>query len=139
MKYLYSPSEHVIYPSEHLYRYSNLPKNLIEINDHDAMLFMGNIPLPDGKMFKKHCYPFELVDIPQPSQHDLAEIAQREMELNLSWASVEISKHIEGHSRVVSSLDELYKFKNQCRDYVRCNDEGELYIPDNLSEPIRPA
>lgn len=64
--------------------------------------------------------------------------AQNEMKSNLDWSDIEIKKHLSGHSRVTSTLEVLYEFQNQCRDYVRKDESGNLYIQDEVDKPVRP-
>ena len=69
------------------------------------------------------------------SQQLLAEATQSEMVTEVDWADIEIKKHTEGHTRTVATLEELYAYKNACRDYVR-NIDGVLTIVGD--KPIRP-
>ena len=62
-------------------------------------------------------------------------IAQSDMINELKWSDIEISKHNEGHSRTTSSLELLYKYKNQCRDYVQHIDGVLSIVGDS---PVRP-
>jgi len=73
MNYFYSKTTDLIYPSKLLDRYKDLPDDLVKITSEEASLHMGNIELPDGKQRKKHVYPFEFEDIPQPTAEEIAE------------------------------------------------------------------
>lgn len=64
-----------------------------------------------------------------------AERIQLKMIDELSWADIEIKKHNEGHSRTVSTIDNIYTYKNQCRDHVRSID-GKLKVFGDT--PVRP-
>lgn len=92
-------------------------------------------PLPKDGFREMTPEEFEAFKNPPKSDEQIALEAQSDMISELSWADIEVKKHVEGHSRTISTIEVLYEYKNKCRDYVRDID-GVLTISGE--KPERP-
>lgn len=114
---------------------NKMPSDVVEI-PHESYLSLLH-GQSTGKVITSDTNGYPTLQDPlPPTPEQLANSAQAEMKAELDWADIEIKKHQEGHTRTVATPEELYAYKNACRDYVR-NIDGVLTIVGD--KPVRPV
>ena len=114
---------------------SNIPDDALKISNDEFNFYTKYVDGFEGLKIIVGEYPFETEIYTEDKDEESAKIAQSLMINELDWCDLQIKLHNSSDKRAKSSLEEIYRYSRECRDYVRLID-GTLEISGKA--PVRP-
>lgn len=114
---------------------TKIPEDAIVITESEFNFYNRYVDGFEGLRIISGVYPFETEEYQKDESEEIAKIAQSLMIAELNWCDLQVKLHNSSDKRAISSLDEIYRYSRECRDYVRLID-GTLEISGK--EPVRP-